>query len=117
MQLCKQHAAPVTRATVRVQPQLAHPFTAAARSGPTRRVHMKAQVDTSSSASPARQAISGLVSGIYKATAAFQAVEPGTSPLWAAVQKLDLSGEDMASVCFTGCRVLLPPPPCSSCSR
>lgn len=116
MQLCKQHAAPVTRATTRSQPQLAHPFTAAARSGPTRRVHMKAQVDTSSSASPARQAISGLVSGIYKATAAFQAVEPGTSPLWAAVQKLDLSGEDMAVSAPRDAWYHSLPPPCSSCS-
>lgn len=38
---------------------------------------------------PARQALTGLVSGIYKATASFQEVDSSLPPLWQALKKLD----------------------------
>jgi hypothetical protein len=38
---------------------------------------------------PARQALSGLVAGIYKATASFQQVDSSLPPLWQALMKLD----------------------------
>ncbi|KAG1672358.1 hypothetical protein FOA52_010976 [Chlamydomonas sp. UWO 241] len=41
---------------------------------------------------PMRAAITGLVSGIYKATGGMAAVDPSTSPLWTAIMKLDLGG-------------------------
>jgi hypothetical protein len=45
-----------------------------------------------SSDPPARQAIAGVVRGIYKLAASFQAVDSTLPPLWQAVQKLDASG-------------------------
>ncbi|KIZ03841.1 hypothetical protein MNEG_4119 [Monoraphidium neglectum] len=46
--------------------------------------------------SRARQAIAGFVSGIYKATAAFQQVDPSLPPLWQAITKLDKAGVEAA---------------------
>ncbi|GBF98343.1 hypothetical protein Rsub_11237 [Raphidocelis subcapitata] len=42
-----------------------------------------------SSDPPARQAIAGLVRGIYKAAAGFSQVDPTLPPLWQAVMRLD----------------------------
>jgi len=61
-----------------------------------RAVSPLAQLDTTTSANPARQAISGLVSTIYKATASFQTVDATLPPLWQALLKLDLAGVQSA---------------------
>ena len=61
-----------------------------------RAVRPLAQLDTTTSANPARQAISGLVSTIYKATASFQTVDATLPPLWQALLKLDLAGVQSA---------------------
>jgi hypothetical protein len=53
-------------------------------------------MDTTTSANPARQAISGLVSTIYKATASFQTVDATLPPLWQALLKLDLGAVQSA---------------------
>eukprot|EP00199_Chlamydomonas_sp_CCMP681_P006107 CAMPEP_0119101124 /NCGR_PEP_ID=MMETSP1180-20130426/257_1 /TAXON_ID=3052 ORGANISM="Chlamydomonas cf sp, Strain CCMP681" /NCGR_SAMPLE_ID=MMETSP1180 /ASSEMBLY_ACC=CAM_ASM_000741 /LENGTH=202 /DNA_ID=CAMNT_0007085183 /DNA_START=21 /DNA_END=632 /DNA_ORIENTATION=+ len=41
---------------------------------------------------PVRQAIGGLVSGIYQVSASLAAPEPGLSPLWTSLKKLDVAG-------------------------
>ncbi|MEW5297985.1 MAG: hypothetical protein WDW38_003716 [Sanguina aurantia] len=43
------------------------------------------------SPNPARAVITGIVQGIYQATAGVSQTEPGLSPLWAGVKKLNLS--------------------------
>lgn len=45
-----------------------------------------------SAANPVRQAIGAVVSGIYKASASMATPEPGLSPMWAALKRLDLDG-------------------------
>uniref|UniRef100_A0A7S0R2P2 Uncharacterized protein n=1 Tax=Chlamydomonas leiostraca TaxID=1034604 RepID=A0A7S0R2P2_9CHLO len=45
-----------------------------------------------SSDNPVRQVLAGVVSGIYKASAAVSVPEPGLSPLWAAIKRLDTAG-------------------------
>lgn len=45
-----------------------------------------------SSDPPLRQAIAGLVRGIYKASAQLQPADPSLSPLWGAVKRLDAAG-------------------------
>lgn len=45
-----------------------------------------------SDVNPMRQVLSGVVSGIYKATATFSAAEPGLSPVWSAIKRLDEGG-------------------------
>eukprot|EP00983_Pelagomonas_calceolata_P105144 1159098-Pelagomonas_calceolata.AAC.6 len=49
-------------------------------------------LDVCAASNPVRQAISGLATNIYKATALFAPVEPGTSPMWASILKLDSDG-------------------------
>jgi hypothetical protein len=51
----------------------------------------------STSDNPVRQAISGLASGIYKATASFQTVDSSLSPLWQGLKKLNM-GEVQAAL-------------------
>lgn len=46
------------------------------------RVRASGEEAAASSDPPARQAIAGFVSGIYKATAAFQPADPSMPPLW-----------------------------------
>lgn len=50
----------------------------------------------SSSDNPVRQALSGLASNIYKATASFQAVDSSLPPLWQGLQKLDMGAVQSA---------------------
>ncbi|KAJ9533985.1 hypothetical protein QJQ45_027059, partial [Haematococcus lacustris] len=45
---------------------------------------------------PVRQTIANIVTGIYKASAGVTSVEPGLSPMWTAVKKLDLQGVKVA---------------------
>lgn len=45
---------------------------------------------------PVRTALSGLASGIYKATASFQQVDSSLPPLWQGLMKLDLSAVQAA---------------------
>jgi hypothetical protein len=54
-------------------------------------------MQASTSDNPMRQALSGLASGIYKATASFQTVDPSLSPLWQGLKKLNL-GEVQAAL-------------------
>ena len=42
--------------------------------------------------SPVRAALTSVVSGIFKAAGSMAAPEPGLSPLWQAVKRLDLTG-------------------------
>lgn len=54
-------------------------------------------MQASTSDNPVRQAISGLASGIYKATASFQTVDSSLSPLWQGLKKLNM-GEVQAAL-------------------
>ena len=58
------------------------PSAAASRSSTLR-------VQAASSDNPVRQALSGLASSIYKATASFQEVDASLPPLWQGLKKLD----------------------------
>lgn len=46
-------------------------------------------MQAASSDNPVRQALSGLASSIYKATASFQEVDASLPPLWQGLKKLD----------------------------
>lgn len=49
-----------------------------------------------SSDNPVRQALSGLASSIYKATASFQEVDSSLPPLWQGLKKLDMNAVQAA---------------------
>lgn len=53
-------------------------------------------VQASSEVNPVRQALSGLASGIYKATASFQEVDSSLPPLWQGLKKLDMNAVQAA---------------------
>uniref|UniRef100_A0A383WEG7 Uncharacterized protein n=1 Tax=Tetradesmus obliquus TaxID=3088 RepID=A0A383WEG7_TETOB len=74
-------------------PSTKHRATAAVRPASSRR---RATVVRASSDNPARQVLSGLVSGIYKATSSFQEVDPSLPPLWKGLKKLDMSAAQAA---------------------
>ncbi|KAF5843676.1 hypothetical protein DUNSADRAFT_10851 [Dunaliella salina] len=68
-----------------------HPFNVKKHGLATRSQNSRS-LDVRAASNPVREAISGLATNIYKATALFAPVEPGTSPMWASILKLDSTG-------------------------
>lgn len=95
MQLARGMNSAMHAPTRASRPLLARLATSGVR-GRAVRCHAAESGAAASSDPPARQAIAGFVSGIYKATAAFQQVDPSLPPLWQAVSKLDKSGVEAA---------------------
>lgn len=62
-----------------------------------RRQGVVVRAASASEVSPVRQVLTQVVSGVYKASALFAQPEPGLSPLWAAVKKLDAAGVSAAA--------------------